>query len=190
MRESDNRLQGQQLPKAVAALESGGVIAYPTEAVWGLGCDPFNGEAVKRLLSLKRRPPEKGLILVASREEQLGLLLEGLSARQLEMLRTGQEKPTTWLIPSRGHIPGWITGEHDTVAVRISRHPTVYSLCEAFGGTIVSTSANTTGVAPATSEQAVRNIFHDQVDVYVAGELGGQDTPSRIIDLQTGKVLR
>lgn len=190
MRDSDNSVQGQQLQEAVSALRSGGVIAYPTEAVWGLGCDPFNGNAVKRLLSLKCRPVEKGLILVASREEQLGSLPECLNAQQLGMLRAGQEKPTTWLIPARGHIPDWITGEHTTVAVRISRHPTVYSLCEAFGGMIVSTSANTTGVAPATSEQAVRNMFQDQVDVYVHGELGGQDAPSRIIDLQTGKVLR
>lgn len=190
MRDSENSVQGQQLQEAVKALESGGVIAYPTEAVWGLGCDPLNGEAVMRLLSLKSRPVDKGLILVASREEQLGLLLEGLNTEQLEMLRTGQEKPTTWLIPSHGHVPDWIKGEHSTVAVRISRHPTVYSLCEAFGGMIVSTSANTTGCMPATSEQAVRNIFQDQVDVYVAGELGGQDAPSRIIDLQTGKVLR
>jgi len=190
MPDSENSVQDRQLPEAVDALRSGGVIAYPTEAVWGLGCDPLNREAFNRLLNLKRRPLEKGVILVASCEEQLGLLLEGLNARQLQLLRTEQERPTTWLIPSNGHMPDWITGQHTTVAVRISRHAIVYSLCEAFGGMIVSTSANTAGCSPATSEQAARNIFHNQVDVYVAGKLGGQEVPSRIIDLQTGTVLR
>lgn len=176
--------------EAIKVLRAGGIIAYPTEAVWGLGCDPYNAHAFNRLLELKQRPEDKGVILVASCEQQLGILRDGLSEQQLQTLREVPAQPTTWLIPSSDGIPQWITGQHSSVAVRISRHPVVKSLCDAFGGMIVSTSANLAGKAPATTEQEARAIFAGGVDIYVSGSVGGQKKPSRIIDLVSGKVLR
>lgn len=184
-----------QLASALSALYHGETIAYPTEAVWGLGCDPFNINAVNRLLALKKRPVEKGLILVAANLVQVAPLLHHLSDAQLAQLKqsvsdTCVDRPTTWLIPSHGLVPYWITGEHDTVAVRISRHPTVAAICQAFGGMIVSTSANPRQRSPALTQLAVRCYFGKLVRSYVAGEVGCAGRPSEIRHLVTGEILR
>ncbi len=186
----DRGLPGWRLWPALQALHTGGVIAYPTEAVWGLGCDPYDWRAFQRLLELKQRPLDKGVILVAANEAQLGSLLDNLADEQLATLRQGMEKPTTWLMPSDSSIPSWIRGRHDSVAVRISAHPCIKSLCEAFGGMIVSTSANRAGLPAARSHLRARCLFGDSVDAYVSGAVGGELSPSRIVDLATGQVLR
>lgn len=177
--------------QAAAALRQGKVIAYPTEAVWGLGCDPFNADAVKTLLRLKRRAVEKGLILVAASFEQLQpLLADSLTPEQLGRLQAPVERPTTWLVPfNPDKLPTWISGEHNTVAVRISAHPGVKALCEAAGMPLVSTSANPQGCQPAKHDFQVRRYFHDQVAI-CRGQLGQATQPSTIIDLQTGAIIR
>ena len=177
------------LETAVAALRAGGVIAYPTEGVWGLGCDPFNATAVTRLLALKERPMHKGLILVAANIEQLAWLLEGLSDSALAQLTQSWPGPNTWLVPHHDRVPEWISGEHDTVAVRVSAHPLVVQLCAATGP-LVSTSANPSGLLPAKSRLRIEQYFHGQLDAVLSGELGQHSKPSTIRDLRSGKVLR
>tara|TARA_R110002167_G_scaffold128655_2_gene311121 strand:+ start:12185 stop:12742 length:558 start_codon:yes stop_codon:yes gene_type:complete len=180
-----------QLKQAVSALHQGGVIGYPTEAVWGLGCDPFQAEAVERLLRLKQRPVEKGLILVAASMEQLQPLLRALSRAQRAELELSWPGPTTWLVPDPdGLIPPWIKGQHTSVAVRVSAHNQVATLCKAFGGPLVSTSANLAGIEAARSAIEVRQAFGHQLDFLLPGTLGGQEHPSVIRDLSSGRVLR
>ncbi len=170
-------------------LKRGGIIAYPTEGVWGLGCDPYNETAVLRILELKGRELEKGLILVASGLQQIDMLLEGLPLSARQQLQSACPGPDTWLIPDPNQkIPSWIKGSFATVAVRVSQHPVVKSLCGQCG-LLVSSSANPAGKAPALSEQEVANYFKEEIMI-VPGELGGQDGPSRIIDLQSGRVVR
>jgi L-threonylcarbamoyladenylate synthase len=167
------------------------VIAYPTESVWGLGCDPFNPNAVARILKLKQRSLQKGLILIASDIEQLGALVEGWSLPQRRKLICVDDiQPTTWLVPHRGFLPDWITGQHATVALRVSSHPLVKSLCQGFGGMIVSTSANRAGLPAARNEVSARHYFGSRIDTYVAGATGGYNNPSRIVDFETGTQLR
>lgn len=191
------------LTQAVASLYRGQIIAYPTEAVWGLGCDPFNVSAVNRLLAIKNRPIEKGLILVAANLQQIAPLLYPLNEKQRAQLMESVEvstddknlgfqnqRATTWLIPSQGLVPQWITGDHDTVAIRISRHPVVNALCLAFGGMIVSTSANPRSLRPAVNQLAARRYFGKRIDTYVTGTVGSATQPSIIRDLTTGRVLR
>ena len=129
--------------EAATTLHRGGVIAYPTEAVWGLGCDPSNEAAVARLLALKQRPVDKGLILVAGTLEQFHGLLDwdALPTDRSEAVFASWPGPHTWIVPTSGRVPHWITGAHDGVAVRVSAHPQVVALCDAFGGPLVSTSA-------------------------------------------------
>lgn len=122
-----------QLKFAVEALQDGGVIACPTEAVWGLSCDPENEFSVARVLAMKRRPVAKGLILVAGAIDQFAQLLAGLPQPQLDKLVASWPGPVTWLVPHRGRVPPWIHGDHDTVAVRVSAHPAVRALCLAWG---------------------------------------------------------
>ncbi|MCE0734431.1 threonylcarbamoyl-AMP synthase [Halomonas sp. G15] len=182
--------QASQIDHAVAALRRGGVIAYPTEAVWGLGCDPDNDAAVTKLLRLKRRDPAKGVILVAGRIEQFAAWLEGLPVELQAPLSASWPGPNTWLVPDNGRSHALVHGEHDRVALRVSAHPLVARLCEAFGGPIVSTSANVASEPPAMSAEEVRSIFGDGLDAIVEGELGGLERPSTIRDLVSGRVLR
>lgn len=182
--------QASQIAHAVAVLRRGGVIAYPTEAVWGLGCDPDNDEALARLLRLKQRDPAKGVILVAGQLEQFAAWLEGLPLELHAPLAASWPGPNTWLVPDNGRSHGLVRGCHDRVALRVSAHPLVAALCEAFGGPIVSTSANIASEAPAMSADEVRAIFADGLDAVVEGELGGLERPSTIRDLVTGQVLR
>ena len=178
-----------RLREAARCLRLGGVIAYPTEAVWGLGCDPWNRNAVMRLLELKHRPEHKGLILVAASEDQIAPLLEPLSAEQRQILRTTWPGPTTWILPDpRNLIPGWIKGRHSEVAIRVSAHPLVGALCNACGGPIVSTSANRSAAEPARTKLKVSTYFGSELDFLLSGDLGGLSRPTtirRIADMNT-----
>ncbi len=172
-------------------VRSGGLISYPTEAVWGLGCDPWNPVAVDRLLSLKRRPEHKGLILIASSVSQIEVLLESLTAEQRDRVLLSWPGPNTWLLPDPSNlIPEWIKGRFDSVAVRVTDHPIARALCDRLGSPLVSTSANPGGSKPALTKAEVSNYFGSGVDFYLAGELGESDKPSTIRDAVNGAILR
>ncbi|WP_110651327.1 L-threonylcarbamoyladenylate synthase [Salinicola peritrichatus] len=175
---------------AMAALERGGVIAYPTEGVWGLGCDPDDERALAALIALKGRASDKGLILIAGTIEQLGPWLEGLDEASMARLDASWPGPNTWLVPDNGRAKPLLRGSHPTLAVRVSDHPLVQELCGSWGGPLVSTSANRAGEAPAMSADAVRETFGDAIDAIVEGPLGGRDRPSTIRDLMTNRILR
>ena len=182
--------------EAAQSLKQGNVLAYPTEAVWGLGCDPFNEQAFHKILNLKQRPIEKGVILLAGHIDQVRPLLQNLdSKRQHQVIqswtdRSVTERATTWLLPvNAAQIPKWITGQHSQVAVRVTTHALCMALCHAFNGFIVSTSANPAGLEPARSLQDASQYFDSKVD-YLNGDLGLSQEPSRIIDAQTGQVIR
>lgn len=179
-----------RLQQGLQCILGGGVIAYPTEAVWGLGCDPWNEAAVLRLLALKARPVEKGLILVAATINQLDWLLRGLPAPDLARLEASWPGPVTWLVPHHGRVPRWICGEHDTVAIRVSAHPTVQALCNGFSGALVSTSANVAGTQPARHLFQVVKHFGLRLDGVVPGALGDSANPSLIRDLASGRIIR
>ena len=178
-----------QLQRIAGVVRAGGVIAYPTEAVWGLGCDPWNEDAVYRLLALKSRPVEKGLILVADRMEQFDFLLDGLPDAWLQRLAESWPGPNTWLVPHQQLLPEWITGRHDSVALRVTAHPLVAALCEQVGP-LVSTSANPGGRPAARSRLRVEQYFHGELDAVLGGALGGRRNPSLIRDLRSGEVVR
>ena len=179
-----------RLHAAVTALLHHGVVACPTEAVWGLSCDPGNERAVYRLLALKNRPVSKGLILVAASQRQLDFLLSDLTPQQGEMLSASWPGPVTWLVPHCGRVPQWVTGEHATVAVRVSDHPVVRALCEAWGGPLVSSSANPAGARPARESFQVRRYFGERLDCVLSGRVGKAPRPSIIRDLVSGQIIR
>jgi L-threonylcarbamoyladenylate synthase len=178
-----------KINQAALIVASGGVLAYPTEAVWGLGCDPFNQDAVERLLSLKNRSPSKGLILLAGTVQQLEFLIKDLTVSQRETLLNSWPGPNTWLIPHCNRVPDFIHGDFATVAVRVSPHPVVQALCLAVGGPIVSTSANPQGLAPALTQLRARCYFGNGVH-YCPGVVGKSAKPSKIQDLLTGQIIR
>ena len=178
-----------QIHSVARVVRAGGVIAYPTEAVWGLGCDPWNAVAVQRLLALKGRNAAKGLILVAASIEQFAFLLGDSPERWLGGLATPWPGPHTWLVPHRQLLPLWTTGEHETVALRVSDHPLVRELCLTCGP-LVSTSANPAGRPAARSRLRVQQYFADQLDGLLNGSLGGRRNPSTIRDLASAAIVR
>ncbi|MCA1805354.1 MAG: Sua5/YciO/YrdC/YwlC family protein [Xanthomonadaceae bacterium] len=178
------------LHQAVRVLRAGGIVAYPTEAVYGLGCDPLLGEAVQRLLALKQRPRGKGLILIASDWTQLQPFLLPLTPARQQRLFATWPGPHTWVLPCRPEVPQWLRGSHDSLAVRITAHPMAAALCSAWGGALVSTSANRSGLPPARSPLRVRQQFGDEIDYLLPGALGGLATPTAIRDGVTGETLR
>lgn len=171
-------------------MRNGGVIAYPTEAVWGLGCDPFNETAVRKILELKSRPVEKGLILVASQTDHLSPWLDHLSHDAGERLLSKTDIPTSWVVPDEIIAPAWVRGEHASVAIRLSQHQPVQALCDAFNGVIVSTSANPAGLDPAISAEEVNAYFGDGIDAIFDASLGGNTQPSQVRDLISGTLFR
>lgn len=184
-------MSGRQLIRQAArALHDGGIVAYPTEAVYGMGCDPLDRAAVKRLLKMKQRSPRQGLILVAADEQQLADYLAPVPDALMNRMRATWPGPQTWVVPAAPACPLWLTGEHSGVAVRVSAHPEVRALCAAAGMAIVSTSANRSGHPPARSALACRMRFGAQLDVVVSGKTGGLAKPTAIRDVLTGKVIR
>jgi len=183
-------LNRQHLERAVRVLRAGGVIAYPTEGVWGLGCDPFNAGAVERILRLKGRSRSKGLILVAGDVAQVRPLLGRVPVAQRIELLGSWPGPVTWIVPVGDEMPRWITGKHDSVAIRVSDHLQLASLCRLFGGPIVSTSANLQGRPAARSALAVRRYFRGAIDYLLPGELGGRRGATAIREALSGRIVR
>ena len=172
------------------SLLDGAVIAYPTEGVWGLGCAPESTSAVQRLLEIKQRPKEPGLILVAAEIEQFEPYLSGITPDQRKKLEARWPGPVTCVVPDTGFCPEIIKGHHTTVALRVSAHPIVRALCRLKQGPLVSTSANRRGEPPAMSQGEVFAMFGDLLDFVIPGALGGAAGPSEIVDLVSGRVLR
>lgn len=184
-------MSSHSIIEAANSIKQGGVIAYPTEAVWGLGCDPWNRSAVYRILEIKSRPVEKGVILVGCSEDQFAPLLDPLYREDRAKLSACWPGPHTWLIPDPDNwVPEWVKGQFDTVAVRVSAHPQVQELCRAVGHPIVSTSANRAGEEPLLTQAGVNHEFSGELEAIVVGETGSQPIPSQIRDLRTGKIIR
>ena len=191
-------------------LRRGGVVAYPTEAVYGLGCDPWNGEAVRRILAMKQRPEAKGLILIAAEPAQLAPFVDWLEPVRMSEILATWPGPHTWLLPARPETPVWLRGQHDTLAVRVTAHPLAAALCRSAGMALVSTSANLASRRPARTALEVqlrlgaaggrvrawpRSTDPDQAaflraDYLLVGPCGGRPQCSSIRDGRTGHLLR
>lgn len=170
-------------------LKNGGVIAYPTESCFGLGCDPRNRAAVKKILRLKKRPQAKGLILVAAHVRQLRPYLKPLSTQQQQRTQATWPGPHTWLIPAAINCPAWLTGKHRSIAVRITAHRVTARLCREAGMALVSTSANISGGKATRTTRDCARLFGSRVMV-LPGLIGKQRKPSTIQDVVSGKVIR
>ncbi|TVS15127.1 MAG: tRNA threonylcarbamoyladenosine biosynthesis protein RimN [Gammaproteobacteria bacterium] len=184
------RSDHQHIEIAVATLRAGGVVAHPTEGVWGLACDPFAPAAVRRILTLKSRPAYKGLILICAELAQVLPLLEQVSDSDRARIEAPTDKPITWLIPARREVPELLRGRHATLAIRVTRHDQARELCERSGLPLVSTSANPSGRVPALTALRVRQYFGPAVDYVLPGRLGGYTGPSEIRSLAGGSVIR
>lgn len=178
--------------QGAAELKKGKLIAYPTEAVFGLGCDPQNAAALNTLLNIKQRASSKGLILIASTLEQITpyIDLNPISPETWTHIQSTWPGPYTWVFPASKQASSLIQGPGFTVAMRITAHPDAFALCEAFGGAIVSTSANIATQPPLKDGQAVFDQFGDQIAGVLMGDVGGADKPTTVTNAITGEVYR
>lgn len=178
--------------KALSALRNGEVIAYPTEGVFGVGCDPDNPQAIDKLLKLKQRPKDKGLILIAASYQQLLPYIDEshLTPKQLEQVKQSWPGPVTWIMPCSDKVSVWVCGQYNSIAVRVSDHPLVQKMCNAFGKPLTSTSANLTGQPPCMTTDEVYQQLGSQLVAVLEGETGGRNKPSEIRDAKTSQVLR
>lgn len=181
-----------QLDAAAALLRSGGVLAYPTEAVFGLGCNPQDAAAFEQLFALKRRPPSQGVLLIGADFAQVERYIDTgkVTGPMLQQVRSTWPGPYTWVFPRSKEVPTWIAGAHAGIALRITAHEPAAALCRAFGGALVSTSANPHGEPPARSARTVENYFGDRLDGLLDAPLGGQGSPSMIRDALSGAIIR
>ncbi len=170
-------------------MRAGGVIAYPTEAVFGLGCDPGCDEALRRILSIKARPGGAGFILIAADWAQLAGWIAP-SAAEAARLRAPTPAPTTWVVTADRRASMVVTGGRRTIAVRLTQHPVASALCRAAGTPLISTSANRHGRRPARTALEARRWFGAQIDFVVSGEIGGLARPTEIREARSGKVIR
>lgn len=177
-----------KLHTAVQQMQNGKIIAYPTEAVYGIGCDPFNEQAVLKLLALKHRSSSKGLIILIANWSQLTPLIAPIPDGLLSHVQATWPGHVTWIFPKSSLIPSWISGNQPTVAIRMSAHPIARQLC--MQGPVVSTSANISGREPARDIMELFNQFPQGIDVLIEGDIGDQQNPSAIYDVLTGERLR
>lgn len=179
-----------EIAEAAALLRAGGVLAYPTEGVYGLGCDPDNHAAFEKIFALKRRPPEQGVLLIAASLEQVRPWIGEAPDAAFDRANAIWPGAHTFIFPRAPRVPDWVAGGHAGIALRVTAHAPSAALCRAFGGPIVSTSANRHGESPARSAANIRAIFGDEPDGVIDAPLGGLDRPTPITDAVSGAIIR
>lgn len=180
-----------RLTRIARRLNQGAVIAYPSDTIWGLGCNPFLQKAVQRIQRIKRRSRRKGLILLSSRLEYLRPFIDESAFEQFHnQLQSPTRRPTTWLIKANRYCPSWLTGNSDRIAVRLTHLPYIALLCDVMQTALVSTSANISGRSTARNSLQVHQHFRDSVDLIIEGFGSQSQQASEIRDLHSGHLVR
>ena len=177
---------------AAALLRRSGVLAYPTEAVFGLGCDPHDQAAFERLFALKQRPPTQGVLLIAADFSQVERYINLVKVPQevLAQVKASWPGPHTWIFPRTDAVPTWVAGAHEGIALRVTAHAPAAALCRAFGAALVSTSANPHGSPPARDAQTALGYFGDALDGVLDASVGDLERPTVIRDALSGAIIR
>ncbi|MGI9319204.1 MAG: L-threonylcarbamoyladenylate synthase [bacterium] len=179
-----------QITTAAKVIKHGGVVAYPTESCFGLGCAAGNTLGIKRILTLKKRSRDKGLILISDCFARLTHYIEPLPLEKLEIMLESWPGPVTWLCPAKPSTSPWLTGKFNTLAIRVTAHPTAARLCRAAGAALVSTSANIATRPSIRHSEMVKKVFQNKLDYVVEGSIGSRCKPSCIVDALSGEVIR
>jgi L-threonylcarbamoyladenylate synthase len=173
------------------AVENGAVIAYPTDTIWGFGCHPRLASSVIKILDIKQRPVTKGLILLSSQLEYCAPYIDpNLLSEQTDLIKPGDKKPTTWLVPAAESCPIWLRGRFPTIALRITSHPFIDAICDQMKSPLVSTSANRHRRSTVRSALQARRQFGEELDFVVTGFNTGTNRASEIKLLVSGEVVR
>ena len=178
-----------ELNVAAQILRDGGVVAHACEGVWGLACDPWKIDSVRRILRIKQRPEDKGLIVIGASEAEFARELEGVPSNVRRTIVESWPGRTTWIVPNE-RFPSCVTGDRPTIAVRVPGHEQARQLCQRFGGPLISTSANISEEEPARTVVEVQQIFGELLDMVLPGSIGDAEGPSEIRSAMNGARLR
>lgn len=160
---------GTSIDLAVAQLQQGQVVAFPTETYYGLAVDPNNESAVAALFNLKQRPVDKPLLLLVKNTSQLSHLISHVPPELTPLMEKYWPGPLTLIFPAHPLVNNKITAGTGTVGVRISPHPIAEKIVREFGRAVTATSANISGMAPAKTAQEVVDMFGDDIDYVLDG---------------------
>ena len=180
----------EQILTAARIIANGGIVAYPTESCFGLGCDPRNTNSIRRLLQIKKRSRDKGLILISDCFDRLLYFIDPVPEDKKHMMFASWPGPNTWLCPAKSNTSIWLTGSYASIGIRVTGHPIAANLCRAAGTALVSTSANVATRPSIKHAAMVKKVFEDKLDYVLEGPIGDRGSPSRIVDLLTGQIVR
>ncbi len=182
----------RELERAVRILRDGGLVAFPTETVYGLGADAENRDALRRLYAVKRRPAEHPVIVHLARAEQLDDWAVEISPDARTLAAACWPGPLTLVVRRAVRVPDEVTGGLDTVGIRVPGHPLALELLSAFGGGLAAPSANRFGRVSPTTAAAVRDELGDDVSLVLDGGASRVGVESTIVDCSAGppRVLR
>ncbi|MDJ0880022.1 MAG: L-threonylcarbamoyladenylate synthase [Gammaproteobacteria bacterium] len=180
-----------RLRQIASAINQGAIIAYPTDTIWGFGCHPRIEKAVTRIKSLKRRPRDKGLILLASSIELFKTYINPDDYyRHLSTLKMPRPRPLTWIVRAHPDCPSWLKARRGTLAIRITDLSHIRILCQGMQAPLVSTSANLSGQPTARNQFNIHKQFQHDVDFVIEGYRVPGRQASEIRELDSGKILR
>jgi L-threonylcarbamoyladenylate synthase len=176
-------VSAQDIEKAVAVLRAGGLVAFPTETVYGLGADASNPDALRKIFAAKGRPQDHPLIVHVADAVQLANWARDIPPPAARLAKRFWPGPLTIILRRAPHVSDLVTGGQDTVALRVPSHPVAQALLRAFGGGVAAPSANRFGRVSATTAEHVRHEFGAAVDCVLDGGAADVGIESTIVDL-------
>ena len=174
------------IKKAATILKNGGIIVYPAETVYGIGCDPLNEEACMRIQLLKKREEPKTMLLLAYSLEQVEEMTGPLNEISRKLAQKFWPGPLTVIIKPRTTLPEHLTGYSGGVAFRVTSHPVASVLAREFAGPVISTSANTSGQPPVLTYENALKEFGNKVDMVIESRHDLSGIPSTVVDCTCG----
>lgn len=179
----------QNINQAADIIKNGGLIAYPTETVYGLGADPYNDEAVQKIFTAKGRAEDKGIILLIRGVDDLSTLVRVVSPTAQILIEAFWPGPLTLVFRANRDLSPTLLGGRDTIALRHSSSPIATQLLSALGGPLTSTSANRSTKPPARSACEVENALGDHLDLILDGGPSDSTLPSTLVDVSTDRAI-
>ena len=179
----------QNINQAADIIKNGGLIAYPTETVYGLGADPYNAEAIQKIFTAKGRVEDKGIILLIRGVDDLSRLVRAVSPTAQMLIEAFWPGPLTLVFRANPDLSPALLGGRDTIALRHSSSPIATQLLTALGGPLTSTSANRSTEPPARSASEVQNALGEYLDLILDGGPSDSTIPSTLVDVSTDRTI-
>lgn len=180
---------GRALEQAIGTLQNGGVIAFPTDTVYGIGASLDHPQALRRIYDLKGRAPDKPLPILIARVDVLDSLCPDVDERLVDLAEQFWPGALTIVIPAAGHLPAEVKAPDNTIGVRLPNHSIPLTIAERAGGAIATTSANISGLDAAHTAGEIRDAFGTQIDLILDGGFAPQENPSTVIRVVDGEIV-